>query len=187
MFLSFSQCIFRLGNSVLLGAVLFAFPPQKQTFGKRVFSYTGPTQWNALPYDLRHSQSISSFKTQFNTHLFHICIQLTSFCCSCNSPPSWLSCDTCCVARTIECMCVETLKLCVYMCVCVHVRANAWVCDICYSLMKLFDVCKPLGGGAEGVILSFLYNCVSFYFLVAYIIYTHTHTQMCSLYFNVLS
>ena len=32
-----------------------------KTFGQRAFSFTGPTQWNSLPYDVRHSAS-TSFK-----------------------------------------------------------------------------------------------------------------------------
>ena len=33
-----------------------------KTFGQRAFSFTGPTQWNSLPYDVRHSAPTSSFK-----------------------------------------------------------------------------------------------------------------------------
>ena len=41
-----------------------------KTFGQRAFSFTGPTQWNSLPYDVRHSVSTSSFKQALKTHLF---------------------------------------------------------------------------------------------------------------------
>ena len=30
----------------------------------------GPTEWNSLPYDVRHSVSTSSFKQALKTHLF---------------------------------------------------------------------------------------------------------------------
>ena len=41
-----------------------------KTFGQRAFSFTGPTQWNLLPYDVRHSVSTSSFKQALKTNLF---------------------------------------------------------------------------------------------------------------------
>ena len=33
-----------------------------KTFGQQAFSFTGPTQWNLLPYDVHHSVSTSFFK-----------------------------------------------------------------------------------------------------------------------------
>ena len=39
-------------------------------FGQRAFSFTGQTQWNLLPYGLRHSESSPAFKTALKTHLF---------------------------------------------------------------------------------------------------------------------
>ena len=33
-----------------------------ETFGHRSFSYAGPMIWNKLPYDIRNSQSETSFK-----------------------------------------------------------------------------------------------------------------------------
>ena len=44
--------------------------PFTKTFGQRAFSFTGPTEWNSLPYDVRHSASTSSFKQALKTHLF---------------------------------------------------------------------------------------------------------------------
>ena len=41
-----------------------------KTFGQRASSFTGPTQWNSLPYDVRQSVSISSIKKALKTHLF---------------------------------------------------------------------------------------------------------------------
>ena len=67
-----------------------------KTFGQRAFSFTGPTQWNSLPYDVRHSVSTSSFKQALKTSILHII----------NTPQPHL------------CMCV-----CVCVCVCVCARA----------------------------------------------------------------
>ena len=36
---------------------------------KSAFSFTGPTQWNLLPYGLRHFESSPAFKTALKTHL----------------------------------------------------------------------------------------------------------------------
>ena len=41
-----------------------------KTFGESAFSYSGPTQWNTLPHNLRHAQTTSAFKSQLKTHLF---------------------------------------------------------------------------------------------------------------------
>ena len=41
-----------------------------KTFGQRAFSFTGPTEWNSLLYDVRHSVSTSSFQQALKTHLF---------------------------------------------------------------------------------------------------------------------
>ena len=42
-----------------------------KTFGKRSFSYTGPSAWKGLQQTLRHSDSASSFKAASKTHLFN--------------------------------------------------------------------------------------------------------------------
>ena len=50
---------------------LLRFPSYKlKTVGFRSFSRQAPILWNALPFSLRHSVSISSFKTALKTHLF---------------------------------------------------------------------------------------------------------------------
>ena len=41
-----------------------------ETFGERAFSFTGPKQWNSLPYDVRYSPSLLSFKKALKTYLF---------------------------------------------------------------------------------------------------------------------
>ena len=41
-----------------------------KTYGQRSFSYQSPTTWNTLPAPLRHSDSLTSFKTSLKTHLF---------------------------------------------------------------------------------------------------------------------
>ena len=42
----------------------------KVTMGDRAFSCAAPKIWNKLPFDIRNSQSVSSFKTRLKTHLF---------------------------------------------------------------------------------------------------------------------
>ena len=69
-----------------------------KSFGQRAFSFTGPTQWNLLPYGLQHSESSPAFKTALKTHLFR------------SSNLLYLL-DAVCVC---VCVCV-----CVYVCLCV--------------------------------------------------------------------
>ena len=42
-----------------------------KTCGQRSFAYHGPATWNELPFDLRHKDSLSTFKSALKTHLFH--------------------------------------------------------------------------------------------------------------------
>lgn len=50
---------------------VFSLPRMRtKTHGQRTFSYQGPFTWNKLPYSLRHSQSLQSFKSSLKTHLF---------------------------------------------------------------------------------------------------------------------
>lgn len=44
---------------------------QRKTHGYRSLQYYGPHFWKTLPYDLRHSQTITSFKSKLKTHLFN--------------------------------------------------------------------------------------------------------------------
>ena len=39
-------------------------------YGKRSFSYCAPAIWNKLPFDLRHKDSMASFKAALKTYLF---------------------------------------------------------------------------------------------------------------------
>ena len=49
----------------------FEIPVTKlSTYGDRAFSHTGPSVWNALPYDLRNMSNFESFKKHLKTHLF---------------------------------------------------------------------------------------------------------------------
>ena len=41
-----------------------------KTHGFRTFSHFGPHIWNNLPQDIRHSATLSSFKSQLKTFLF---------------------------------------------------------------------------------------------------------------------
>ena len=43
---------------------------ETKTFGERAFSFTRPKQWNSLPYDVRRSPSLFSFKKALKTYLF---------------------------------------------------------------------------------------------------------------------
>ncbi|KAK7110298.1 hypothetical protein V1264_014194 [Littorina saxatilis] len=43
---------------------------KRKAHGFRTFSYYGPQLWNSLPFQLRYSPSISSFKSNLKTHLF---------------------------------------------------------------------------------------------------------------------
>ena len=38
--------------------------------GKRIFTYTGPKLWNALPLDIREEDNIEKFKQKEKTLLF---------------------------------------------------------------------------------------------------------------------
>ena len=49
---------------------LLNIPKCNTTFGKRSFSYSAPSTWNALPFTLRHSASESIFKKSLKTYLF---------------------------------------------------------------------------------------------------------------------
>ena len=42
----------------------------RKTHGYRTFSHFGPHIWNNLPQDIRHSATLSSFKSQLRTFLF---------------------------------------------------------------------------------------------------------------------
>ena len=42
-----------------------------KTCGQRSFAYQGPATWNELPFDLRHKDSLSTFKSALKSHLFH--------------------------------------------------------------------------------------------------------------------
>ena len=42
----------------------------RRTLGERSFQYIGHVLWNSLPLSVRHSSSLSSFKSKLKTHLF---------------------------------------------------------------------------------------------------------------------
>ena len=43
--------------------------------GERAFSFTAPTLWNPLPYEIKNAVSFSSFKAHLKTHLFRKAFQ----------------------------------------------------------------------------------------------------------------
>ncbi|KAK7105200.1 hypothetical protein V1264_016609 [Littorina saxatilis] len=50
---------------------LFRLPTvQTKTCGERSFAYQAPVTWNRLPLPLRHTDSLTTFKTNLKTHLF---------------------------------------------------------------------------------------------------------------------
>ena len=50
---------------------LLSVPPIKLVnYGQILFSYAAPKLWNELPDSVRHSESISIFKTKLKTYLF---------------------------------------------------------------------------------------------------------------------
>lgn len=48
----------------------FAVRRTKLKFGERAFSVAGPTAWNGLPIDIRHSATTRTFKNKLKTLLF---------------------------------------------------------------------------------------------------------------------
>ena len=55
----------------ILDKKTFRIPFTKiKTCGEWAFSFTGPKQWNSLPYDIRQSPSLLSFKNTLKTYLF---------------------------------------------------------------------------------------------------------------------
>ena len=55
----------------ILDTKTFRIPLTKtKTFLEGAFSFTGPKQWNSLPYDVRYLLSLLSFKKALKTYLF---------------------------------------------------------------------------------------------------------------------
>ena len=53
--------------------LLLSYPrfKSKATIGDRSFTCASPKLWNALPFDIRGSSTVSIFKAKLKTHLFH--------------------------------------------------------------------------------------------------------------------
>ena len=49
------------------------------SYGQRSFAYSAPSAWNALPQQVRSSDSVSTFKSRTKTHLFRLAYQLLEF------------------------------------------------------------------------------------------------------------
>ena len=87
-------------------------------FGQRAFSFTGQTQWNLLPYGLRHSESSPAFKIALKTHLFRSAYYSSV-------PARWCVC-VCVYVHACVCMCV---RACMHAChVCVHALSKSYWC-----------------------------------------------------------
>ena len=61
--------LLRSSNQFLLSTSKFNL----KTYGGRSFTIAAPSVWNALPFELRSCNSLSSFKSKLKTWLFKIC------------------------------------------------------------------------------------------------------------------
>lgn len=64
------------------GGDLLVFPKSRlKTKGDGAFSIRAPPLWNDLPEDIRHEESVSSFKSLLQTYFyrlaFHVCFLIT--------------------------------------------------------------------------------------------------------------
>ena len=92
----------------------FHWPFRCKSCGQRSFSYQAPVIWNQLPVSVRHSTSVSSFKSSLKTFLF-----LKTF-----SPVSlpWNATGVCvCVCACVRARVCVCESVWAYVCVCVHV------------------------------------------------------------------
>ena len=51
----------------------YAIPRVHSVFGQRAFSYNAPKLWNALPSNIKKSESLSGFKRALKTHFYQLC------------------------------------------------------------------------------------------------------------------
>ena len=52
---------------------LLRMPRSKtKTFGDRAFSVTAPELWNSLPFTIRHSPTLLTFRSRLKTHLYNV-------------------------------------------------------------------------------------------------------------------
>ena len=51
---------------------LLVQPSVSRTIGSRAFQVTAPTVWNGIPLNIRHAESLLSFRHQLKTHLFTV-------------------------------------------------------------------------------------------------------------------
>ena len=147
-----------------------------KTFGQRAFSFTGPTQWNSLPYDIRHSLSTSSFKQALKTHLFKSAYNSYP-----PPPPPALPVYVC------VCVCARA-RVCVCVCVCVcaisrctflylqyiylyHTCVLVWSCLVTdnFGLFTEIAVCKLLRGWRSyGANPFYFVHCMCLYISAAF-------------------
>ena len=55
-----------------LNDILLDVPRSKSSVGSRAFVVSAPSLWNSLPYDIRTSVSLASFKSKLKTYLFSV-------------------------------------------------------------------------------------------------------------------
>ena len=74
-----SSCPFHLTNSVHLPKLRLPSTCLKSS-GQPAFFCQVPLLWNNLPYSLRHSSSVASFKSALKTHLFSSWLWMPCLC-----------------------------------------------------------------------------------------------------------
>ena len=47
-------------------------PVPKSHYGESAFSYSGPHEWNKLPYSIKACTSLDAFKSALKTHFFKL-------------------------------------------------------------------------------------------------------------------
>ena len=111
-----------------------------KSYGQGSFAYQGANTWNQLPLSVWHSQSLASFKTKLEPHLFPKWKDFEAECTTALSIISFFSpvYTTLFAVRSawlqrVAALCVQQV-LRVWECVCV--RACAWVsdCRVCVSV-----------------------------------------------------
>jgi len=49
---------------------IISYTSRSPAVGRKAFRYAAPTVWNFIPFNIRHSPSIGSFKRHLKTYLF---------------------------------------------------------------------------------------------------------------------
>ena len=116
---------------------------QPQNSWLSLFSWFGPHIWNNLPQDVRHSESLPSFRNKLKTFLFSehfnwAFLPFAPIVCVVFVCAHWCVCVCVCVrARGVYvCVCAR-VRVCVRVCVCVCVRVYIYSCLCLYNVGQL--------------------------------------------------